>query len=186
VGHRPDRIGITGQPQRREPGDRGASGTDYERAGKPEQLDEDDPGRERPQDRPECVRRVQPAERAREVRVARELASQGGQRRPHEDRGGRQRQDREPEAEQRDGLERAFERPVGAAIDLVEEPERDRRREDDDDEDELDGAVHPQGRPHAVGQPAAEKAADRHAAEEAREDRRDRLGRIAEDKDELA
>ena len=180
-----DGIGALGEPQRDEPGDRRAGRADDQRPGQPEQLDEDDPGGERAEDRPERVRRVEPTERAREVRVAGELAGQRGQRRAHEDRGRCQGQDRQREAEQRDRLERAFEGAVRAAVDLVQQPERERRRQDDDDQDELDDAVHPQRRPDAIGQPAAEEAPDRHAAEEAGQDRRDGLRRVTEDEDEL-
>ena len=117
--------------------------------------------------------------------VAGELAGQGRQRRPHEDRGRRERQDRQREAEERDRLERAFEGPVCAPVDLVEQAERDRRRKDDDHQDELDDAVHPQRRPDAIREPTAEKTADRHTAEKAGEDRRDGLGGVTEDQDEL-
>ena len=76
---------------------------------------------------------------------------------------------------------------VRAAIDLVEQPERDRRQEDDDDEDELDQRRTGEAgeRTRSASRPPT-NAADRHPAEEPGQDRRDRLGRVAEDEDELA
>ena len=68
----------------------------------------------------------------------------------------------------------------------ADDAERERRRDDDDHEDELDDAVQPERRTHAIGEPPAERAADRHAAEEPGEDRRDGLCRVAEDEDQLA
>src|SRR6185369_10275063 len=50
----------------------------------------------------------------------------------------------------------------------------------------LDEPVQPDRRAAAVGDPAADDAADRHPAEVAGQDRRDRLGRVPEDEDELA
>ena len=51
---------------------------------------------------------------------------------------------------------------------------------------ELDQAVQPQRRAHPVRQPAADHAADRHPAEEAGQDGRHGLGRVAEHEHELA
>ena len=51
---------------------------------------------------------------------------------------------------------------------------------------ELEDPVQPQRALDPVRDPAAERAADRHPAEEAGQDRRDGLGRVAEDEDELA
>ena len=56
------------EPERREPGDGRAAGADGQRAGQPEQLDEDEAGDQRPDDRPDRVRRVQPAERPAQAR----------------------------------------------------------------------------------------------------------------------
>jgi hypothetical protein len=65
-------------------------------------------------------------------------------------------------------------------------PERQRRDEDDDDQRDLEQAVQPQRRTDAVRDAATDGRPDRHAAEEPGQDRRDGLGRVAEDEDELA
>ena len=72
------------------------------------------------------------------------------------------------------------------AIGLVDEPERERRDQDDADEHELQDAVHPERGADPVGQPAADRRADGHPAEEPGQDRRHRLGRVAEHEDQLA
>ncbi len=63
--------------------------------------------------------------------------------------------------------------------------EEEGRQEHDDHEDQLEDAVQAQRRADPVGHAAAHDGADRHAAEEARENGRDGLGRVAEDEDEL-
>ena len=176
---------VPAQPERRQPGEPGTGGCEHERPREPQQLDQDQPGRERPDDRAERVGGVQPAERPREVRVARELARQRRQRRAHEHRRRGEREHRQPEADEGERLGCRLEGAVRPAIDLVEQPERDRREQDDDDEDELDRAVQAKRGAHPVGEPPADDAADRHPAEEPGQDRRHRLGRVAEDEDEL-
>ena len=61
---------------------------------------------------------------------AREVAGQGRQRRAHEDRRRRERQERQPEPDERRGAcGDALERRVDPTVDLVDEPERERRHE---------------------------------------------------------
>ena len=87
---------------------------------------------------------------------------------------------------QRQERRRVLERGIDAAVDLADQPERDRRHQHDDHEDHLEDAVEAQRRADPVGDAAADRGADGHPAEEAGQDRRHRLGRVAEDQDELA
>ena len=118
--------------------------------------------------------------------IAGELACQRRQRRAHEDRRRCEREHREHESQERKQDRLAFDRAEDAAIDLMEQPERDGRREDHNDKHELDETVQTQRRSHPVRQPTAEEAPYCHPTEEAGQNRRDRLGRVAEDKHELA
>ena len=68
----------------------------------------------------------------------------------------------------------------------MEEPEGERRGEDDDDEDDFQEAVHPERPADPVADPAADGRADRHPPEEAGQDGRHGLRRVAEHEDELA
>ena len=119
-------------------------------------------------------------------RAAGEVARQGRQRGAHQDRRRRQREDRQRDRRSASAPRRPFEGRIDAAIQLVDEPERERRHETTTTQHELEEAVHPQRDADPVGDPAADEAADRHAAEEAGQDRRHRLGRVPEHEHELA
>ncbi len=114
-----------GKPQRDETGDTGADRPDAEGAGQPEQLDQDESGEERSDDRAHRVGGVQAAERLAERERAREVAHEGREGGAHHDRGRCQGEDGQDEARQREER-RALERRVDAAIDIVDEPERQR------------------------------------------------------------
>ena len=90
-------------------------------------------------------------------------------------------------AESREGEERcALERRVEAPVRLMDQVERERRDQDDDDQGQLEQAVEPEGRPHSVGDPSADRSTDGQTPEEPGQDRRDSLRRIPEDKHQLA
>ena len=175
------------QDQGRDPGDRRAGGADEERAGQAQQLDQDEAGGDRPDDRPERVGGIQPPERRAQVRwVTRQVAGQRGQRGPHQDRRRPKGHQRQAEADQREDLRTGLETVEGAPVDLVEQPECDRRQEHDDDQDQLEQAIHPERAAGPVGNPPSDHAADRDSPEEPSQDCRDGLGRVTEDEDELA
>ena len=67
-------------------GDRRADRTDHQGPGQPEQLDQDETGREGPDDGADGVRGIQPPERLAQVGVGAEVAGQRRQRRAHQDR----------------------------------------------------------------------------------------------------
>ena len=92
---------------------------------------------------------------------------------------------RQREADEGEELRRALEGHRDLAVERPDEAERQRRREDHDDQHELDQPVEPERRADAVGQAPAERAADRHPAEEPGEDRRHGLRRVAEDEHQL-
>ena len=75
---------------------------------------------------------------------------------------------------------------VDVAVEAVDEPERERRDDDHERQRELEEAVHPERVADPVGDTPADVAADGDAAEEAGEDGRHGLGRVAEDEHELA
>ena len=120
------------------------------------------------------------------MRVSGESACQRRQRRTHQHRRRSEREHRQPEPHEGERLGCRLQGAVRPAIDLVKQPEGDRREEDDDDQDELDRAVQADRGAHPVGEPPADDAADRHPAEEPGKDGRDGLCRIPEDQDQLA
>ena len=157
-----------GPAQRGHAGDRGAGRADRERAGQPEQLDEDEAGRERPDDGADRVRRSTAGRRHGSARsTARGGGSGSGTSRPSGSSPAPAPAPRAPAGRAR-GARRALERRVDPAIHLVDEPERDRRHQDDDDQDELEDAVHPQRRADPVGDPAADRRPDGHARRRSR------------------
>jgi len=113
------------------------------------------------------------------------VADQGRECCAHHDRRRRQREHGEHEPDQRQ-RRRPFDARVDPAVDLVDEPERERRDEHDDHQEQLEDAVHPEWRAHPVRQAPADDRSDREAREEAREDGRDGLRGVAEDQHQLA
>ena len=175
------------RPRATSPAEDRAPDADHQRPGQPDELDEHEAGRDRPEHRADEVGGIQTAECAAEAAFrGPEISGQARQRRAHEDRRRREREDREAEPDEPERARRRRQLRVDAAIRLVEQVERDRRDHGHDRDADLEEAVHPQRRADPVGEPAAEPGADRHASEEAGEDRADRLGRVAEDDDELA
>ena len=188
------RIGPVGEgsPCRRarstgqEAGNARARRPDHEGPGQAEQLDEHEAGGQRPKDRADRIRGVEPPEGEAEVRVTGQVPCEDRQSGTHQHRGRRQGQERQPEPHQSECLRAGLEGRVDPAVELADQPERQRRGKDDHHEHELDEAIEPQRGPDTVADPAADDGADRHAAEEPGQDRRDGLGRIAEDQHELA
>jgi hypothetical protein len=175
------------EKQRQHPGDPRARGAHDEGTAQAQQLDEHETAQERANDGPHGVRRVQPPERPAQVlRATAEVPRQGREGRAHHHRGRSHRQQREAEPDQRQHLGLILERAVGPAVDLVEQAERDRRGQDDEDQGHFQPAVEAQWRADAVGQAPANHAPDGHPAEEAGEDGRHGLGRVAEHQHELA
>ena len=78
-----------------------------------------------------------------------------------------------------------FEASERSAVDLAQRDERERCQHQPD-EKQLEDAVESERASDAIRQPPADDTADRHAREEARQDRRDRLCRVAEDEHQLS
>ena len=115
-----------------------------------------------------------------------QLARQSRQGRSHKDGGRTQGQQRQAEADH--GQQRGVLRqgPERSAVDLVQAPEQHLRREDRHHHEQLEDGVHAQRGADPIGYSAADHGAYGHAAEEAGQDGRDRLGGVAEDQDQLA
>ena len=118
------------------------------------------PATSRPDDRPDRVRGVQPAERAAQGRVAGRWRVSVGSVAPIRIVAGASARTAIPTRSDGERLGRPSRRRVDAAVQAVDQPERDRRHEDDHGEGELEDAVHPQRVADPVGDPAADEAAD--------------------------
>ena len=174
-----------GQPQCDEASDPGKERPDAQGSTQPEHLDEDEPRKERAGNGAQRVGRVQASEGLAEGARSTEVAHESREGGAHHDRRRRQRQDREDEARDRQER-RAFEGRVDAAIDVVDEPERQRRHQHDHDERDLQETVQPERRTNPVGDPTSERGPDGHPPEEPGEDRRHGLRGVPEHENELA
>ncbi len=175
------------QKQSRNAGRCREAGPDQQRLAQSDQLDQEQAGSERSDDRAERVDRVEAAEfPTHHVVVSDQIPRQRGKRGTHQDRGRAEGRDREGESDQGEHRRVLLERGECAAVDLMQAPECGGGQQDGDDYQQLEDGVHPQRIPDAVGQAPSDNAADCHPAEEACQDGRDRLGRVAEDQDQLA
>ena len=82
-------------------------------------------------------------------------------------------------------LRRAFEAWVDVLVQAVDQAERDRRQDHHDGQGSFEEPVHPQRLSDSVCDPATHETADRDPTEEPGQDRRDGLGRVPEDQDQL-
>ena len=89
------------------------------------------------------------------------------------------------EPDEREQLRCTFQARIDARDRARDQLERDRRDQHDDHEGQLQEPVHPERLANAVRHPATDRAPDREAAEEAGQDRRHGLRRVAKDEDEL-
>ena len=87
-----------GQEHGQEAGDARARRPDHERPGQAEQLDEHEAGSQRPKDRADRIRGVEPPEGEAEVRVTGQVPCEDRQSGTHQHRGRRQGQERQPES----------------------------------------------------------------------------------------
>jgi hypothetical protein len=168
-------------------GRRRAQCAELERLAEPEDLDEDEAGEQGADDGTERVHRVQAAELGAELAViSNEVPREGGQGGAHHDRRRCEGQDGEREADHGQHLRGGLEVLERSAVDLAQRDECERCQEHQPDEKQLEDAVESEWASDAVRQPPADDTADRHAREEARQDRRDCLCRVAEDEHQLS
>ena len=114
------------------------------------------------------------------------MSRKSGEGRAHHDGRGRQCENREGDAQECERERRSLQAWIQAAIEVVDQPERNWGDDHHPSENELEDPVHPQGRCHPIRDATTNHAADGDTAEEAGKDRGYRLGGIPEYEDKLA